>query len=511
MAIRHFFSPTASARLDKPGRRAFLKTSGTLGAGLIVGFWAVPDVSLAADVPLSTYQANAFVTVGADDTVTLTMPKVEMGQGIYTAISMLIAEELEVDFDKIVIEHSPPDAKAYGLPFGDQFTGGSLSVQTLWEPMRRTGAAARIVLIQAAANAWHVPAAACRGERGEVVHEASGRRVRYGKLVIDASRLPLPDKIDLKPSSAFKIVGSPVKRLDAKGKTDGTAMFGIDTVLPGMKFASVIASPVPGGSLKSVDDKKARSLPGVRDVVRLVDAVAVIADNTWYARQGVAALAIQWNDGPNANVATDDVHALMIAALRKSGAIARTDGDALKVLAGDPKRIEAVYVNPMLAHATMEPMNCTVDVHDDRAEIWVGTQIPARARDSAAKLLGLPPEKVMLHNFLIGGGFGRRLYKDYVDQAVLIGKQVRGPVKVTWSREEDVQHDIFRGVYAHSVAASVDAKGNPVALSHKIAGPSSLAVFSPGWLKDGGARHRRRRRVCAIRVRHSQHAQRVRA
>ena len=471
---------------SSPARRAFLKVSAGVGGSLMVGFSTLPVSALAATPagqPAPGFEANAFITVGADDRVTLTMAKVEMGQGIYTALATLIAEELEVDLDHVALRHAPPDAKAYGAPFGDQFTGGSLSIRTLWEPMRQAGAATRMVLLQAAADAWKVPPASCRAEHGEVLHAASGRRVKYGRLVAAASRLPAPAKVELKPASAFRLIGKPVKRLDAPGKTNGSALFGIDTVLPGMLFASVAASPVFGGKLSSVDDTNARALPGVRAVVRLPNAVAVVADNTWYARQGVAALQIVWDEGANAKLDTAAMRATVEAALQRPGAVARNVGDALKMVQADPRRVEASYLNPLLAHAPMEPMNCTVHVRADSAEIWVGTQVPARARDAAAKILGLAPEKVTLHNHLVGGGFGRRLEHDYVDQAVAIARQVKAPVKVTWTREEDIQHDIFRGMYAHRVSATLDAQGYPTALVHKLAGPSNLASFAPGWIK----------------------------
>jgi isoquinoline 1-oxidoreductase beta subunit len=475
---------------DIAGRRGFLKVAAAAGGSLMVGFWTLPGEALAATgtaakgaVPADL---NAFIAIGADDSITLTMPKVEMGQGTYTSIPMLIAEELEVDMDKIVLRHAPADAKVYGAPFGDQFTGGSLTIRTMYEPMRQTGAAARMVLIQAAADQWQVAPDSCRAEHGEVVHTASGRRIKYGKLVDAAAKLPAPTKIALKDAKEFKLIGKPLKRLDAKGKTDGTAMFGIDAQVKGMKVAVVAASPVIGGKLKSVNDAKARKLRGVRQVVKLDNAVAVVADNYWYAKQGLAALDIVWDEGKYAKLSTEDVRDTMLAALKKPGKVARNDGDALKTIAADGKRIEATYLNPMLAHATMEPMNCTVHVKGDgTAEIWTGSQVPARARDDAAKVLGLAPEKVTLHNHLIGGGFGRRLYTDYVTQAAAIAKQVKAPVKLVWSREEDIQHCLFRGLYAHSVSASLDSNGKPVAFSHKIAGPSNLAAFAPGWLKDG--------------------------
>ncbi len=482
MTISPLVSATDSAVVSAE-RRGFLKASGALGGGLMVGFWSLPGEVLAADRKLPDFEANAYITIGADDKVTLTMSRIEMGQGTYTSLPMLIAEELEVDLDHVVLRHAPPNVAVYGAPIGDQFTGGSLTIRTMWESMRQTGAAARMVLIQAAADGWKVPAESCHAAHGQVLHKASGRKINYGKLVEAAAKLPVPTKIALKPASEFKLIGKPIQRLDGKSKTNGTAQYGIDTVLPGLRYASVAASPVLGGKLKSVNDAKARALPGVRDVVKLDNAVAVIADNTWYARQGIAALEIVWDEGPNANLSTDDIRKTMLAALDRPGAVARNDGDASKLLAADPKRIEAVYINPMLSHAPMEPMNCTVHIQPGSAEIWTGTQVPARVRDAAARLLGLPPEKVTLHNYLIGSAFGRRLYHDYVEQAVAIGRQVKGPVKVTWTREEDVQHDLFRGLYAHRVSASLDDKGFPVALSHKIAGPSNLATFAPAFMK----------------------------
>lgn len=482
MGIRHFIAGDAGMSAS---RRGFLKASGALGGALVVGFWALPEAAR-ADAAARTYVASAFITIGADDSVTLTMAKVEMGQGAYTVLPMLIAEELEVGLDQVALRHAPPDARVYGLPFGDQFTGGSLTIRTLWEPMRQTGAAARMVLIQAAANGWNVAPSECHAERGVVRHRASGRSLRYGQLVVAAAALPVPDRIELKPASEFKLVGTPAKRLDAKEKTDGSARFGIDVSLPGMKIASVAASPVFGGTLVSVDAGKAARMRGVRQVVRLKDAVAVVADNTWYARQGVEALKIVWNDGANAGLDTAGMRRLMMDALHQPGVVARNDGDALAVLAAAAAPIERHYVNPMLAHAPMEPINCVVHVKAGSAEIWVGTQAPARARDAAARVLGLAPEQVTLHNHLIGGGFGRRLEVDYVEQAAAIGRQVAGPVKVIWTREEDIRHDVFRGLYAHAVTASVDERGYPVALSHKFAGPSNLARWAPSWMTKEG-------------------------
>ncbi|MBB3178767.1 molybdopterin cofactor-binding domain-containing protein [Variovorax sp. Sphag1AA] len=484
MAFEIFKCPANDVGPASASRRALLQTGGAVAAGLAIGVNLLQEFAAAASA--SSFAPNAFVQIESDDRITLTMAKIEMGQGTYTSIAMLIAEELEVNPERIVLRHAPADVKAYGAPFGDQFTGGSTSIRTLHEPMRQAGAAARILLVNAAAQTWNVAASTCRAERGEVIHGPSGRRLRYGALAARASRLPMPKDIPLKPASEFKVIGKAVKRLDAKGKTDGTALFGIDAVVPGMKFASIVVSPVIGGRVKSVNDGKAKALPGVVDVVKIDDAVAVIAENTWYAQRGTQALEIVWDEGPNAHLSTDDLHQLMSLALGRPGVVARNDGDALKVIAADPARVSSNYSNPMLAHATMEPANCTVHVRADGADIWVGTQVPARARDRAAQLLGLPPEKVTLHNFLLGGGFGRRLYHDYVDQAVLIARQVNYPVKVVWPREQDIQREPHRGHYAHTITASLNAEGLPVAISHKTSGPSNLGVFAPAWIKPDG-------------------------
>ena len=464
-------------------RRQFLQVSGVLAGSLVIGIQLFPT-SVDAASKAAPFQANAFVTLRPDDKVVITVPKIEMGQGAYTAIPMLIAEELEVDLSQVVIEHAPPNAAVYGLPFNDQFTGGSTSIRTLWEPMRGAGAAARTVLIQAAAAKWKVPPETCAAEHGEVVHKPSNRRVKYSALLKDAAKLPLPEKPALKDPANFTLIGTRAKRLDTPAKVDGSALFGIDAVPKGVRYATVAASPVIGGKLKSVDDSKARTLKGVLKVIKLDNAVAVVAENTWYAKRGLAALDIVWDDGPNAALKTADVEQQMKAALARTGVVGRNDGDALKVLGEGGDIVEAGYTNPYLAHATMEPMNCTVHVKPDSAELWLGTQVPARARDAAAKVLGLAPEKVTLHGFLLGGGFGRKLYTDWVEQAALIAKQFDGPVKVTWTREEDIQHCLFRGFYAHQVKAKVDQNGNPVALFHRVAGPANVVVWAPAFVKD---------------------------
>ena len=474
-----------------PSRRLFLKSAGLVGGAWVLGL--LPGAgeqafAAGASAAATQFDPNAFISIHSDGSVTLTMPKIEMGQGTYTSLPMLLAEELEIGLEQVRLRHAPPDVALYGGARHDQFTGGSLSIQTLWLPLRQAGASARTVLVAAAAQGWNVAPESCHAAHGVVHHAASKRQIAYGALIDAAARLPLPAApVPLKARRDFKLLGTPQKRLDTRGKVDGSAQFGIDVVLPGMLFASVAACPVAGGTLKSVDDRRARALPGVRDVVRLSDAVAVIADNTWHARQGVAALEIAWDDGPNTALSTAGIAAIMARAAARPGKVARNDGDAAGVLAAAPasQRYTSTYTNPMLAHAPMEPINCTVHVQLERAELWVGTQIPARARDAVAKRLGIAPEQVTLNGYLLGGAFGRRLHSDFIEQAALIGRQVKGPVKVTWTREEDMQHDVYRGHYHHVVSASVGEDGWPLALFHKLAGPSNIAPFSPGLLRDG--------------------------
>lgn len=475
---------SVSSAAEFASRRGFLKVAGLIGGGLVIGSWSV--VASAGELPQNpSFVANAFIRINADSSVSLTIPKIEMGQGTYTSLPMLIAEELEIDLAAVSILHAPPDANVYGGPLKDQFTGASNSIRTLWEPLRTAGAATRMILIQAAADQWQVSPDSCFAEKASVIHRPTGRKIRYGELIEPASKLALPTQVVLKKKADFKLIGKRMKRLDVSGKVNGKALYGIDTVLPNMLFASVAACPVFGGRLKSVDSAKALKLPGVKQIVRLDNAVAVIADNTWYARQGVSALKITWDEGEHANLMTEDIRKTMEAAALRPGKIARNDGDVEHILASSSNRMESVYINPMLAHAAMEPINCTVDIKPDSAEIWVGTQIPARARDSAALALGLSPDQIKLNGFLLGGAFGRRLHADFIDQAVLIGKQVRRPVKITWTREEDMQHDTFRGLYYHKVSAALDPDGFPVAWSHKLAGPSNIAPFAPGRLRDG--------------------------
>jgi len=467
----------ATEALNDPhlSRRSFLAASAVAGCGLALSV-CLPELTRNSAANLSTFAPNAFVRIGHDGQVTLIMHKVEMGQGTYTSMAMLLAEELEVDLGQVRLEHAPPSDDLYAEPlFGVQQTGGSTSVRGNWEPLRCAGATARSVLVAAAAQSWKVDENSCHAARGEVIHAPTGRRLSYGSLVDKAAALPLPRKVQLKDPKDFRLIGTPAKRLDAPDKVNGTAVFGIDVKVPGMKVATVAACPVLGGKLASVDDSKAKAIKGIHQVVRLDDAVAVVADHMWAAIKGLAALDIRWDEGPNAKLSTAHIVQELAAASQRSGLVARREGDPAKALASATQNVEAVYEVPFLAHATMEPVNCTAHVRPDGCDIWVGTQVPTFAQTTAAKLTGLPPEKVRIHNHLLGGGFGRRLEVDFIVRAVEIAKQVRSPVKVVWTREEDIQHDMYRPYYFDRIAAGLDGHGKPIAWTHRVTGPSIMA------------------------------------
>jgi isoquinoline 1-oxidoreductase beta subunit len=468
-------------------RRSFLVAGAAAGGGLLLGFYLPQLIGAKAQtVTTDAFSPNAFVRIGRDDGVTLVMPQVEMGQGTYTSMSMLIAEELEVALAQVTVEAAPPDDKLYANPLlGFQVTGGSTSVMAMWEPLRRAGAAARVMLIAAAAGEWNVDPESCRAEKGEVISPTTGQKLNYGALVDAAAKLPLPEKVALKEPKDFTLIGTPAKRLDTPDKVNGKAQFGIDAMLPGMKFATVAACPVFGGKLASVDDSKAMAIKGVRQVVRLDNAIAVVGDHMWAAKQGLDALDIDWEDGPNANVSTASIVQQMEIASRQPGVTARSDGDVAKAMPGAAKKVEAVYEMPFLAHAAMEPMNCTVHVTPNGCEIWVGIQVVSRAQATAAQVTGLPLDKIQVHNHLIGGGFGRRLDVDGITQAVAIAKQVDGPVKVVWSREEDIQHDVYRPYYYDRFTAGLDEQNRLVAWHHRVTGSSILARWAPPAFVNG--------------------------
>jgi isoquinoline 1-oxidoreductase beta subunit len=465
-------------------RRRLLQVGLAVGGGLLL---QVRIPAAQADAGPLPSAPDAYIRIDGDGQVTLTMPFVEMGQGTYTSVPMLVAEELEVDLDQVRLEHAPPNDKVYGNPLlaGVQATGGSTSVRAAWQPLREAGAAARIMLIAAAAKQWQVDAASCRAQRGAVLHTESGRSLGYGALAAEAARMPVPQTIALKAPAEFRLIGKPARRLDTPAKVDGTAVFGIDARPPGVRIAVLAQSPVFGGRVKTMDEVAAKAVKGMRQVVRLADAVAVVADHMGAAKKGLDALAVEWEPGANATLSSAGIAAALEQAVRSPGAVAQNAGDVGSALARAVTKVEAEYAVPFLAHATMEPMNCTVHVRPDACEIWVGTQVIARAQAAAAEVTGLPLDNVTVHNHLIGGGFGRRLEVDGIRRAVQIARQVEGPVKVIWTREEDIQHDMYRPTFLDRLTAGLDAAGRPVAWDHRFAGSSVIARWLPPAFSNG--------------------------
>ncbi|MNM00577.1 Isoquinoline 1-oxidoreductase subunit beta [compost metagenome] len=471
--------------LSNPSRRVFLKAGAAVGGGLIISF-VLPSGLRAAQTEETDYTPNAYVRIDRQGRIFLTIQPVEMGQATYTSMPALIAEELEVDLDQVTIEHAPADDKRYANPMlGFQVTGGSTSVPGNWKPLREAGAAARILLVNAAAIKWGVEPASCRAERGRVLHPASGRQLSYGELVDTAVGLPMPDVIPLKAPKDFKLIGTPAPRTDAPGKVNGKAVFGIDVRPEGLKVAAIMLSPVVGGTLGEVDPAPAMAIKGVHTVLKSDNAVAVVADHMGAARKGLAALKPKWNEGANASVSSAQMIEAMKTASEQPGIQVRKEGDAQAALDSSAKRIDAVYQVPWLAHACLEPVNCTVHVRKDACELWLGIQVPARAKAVAAQLTGLPEEAVTVHNHLIGGGFGRRLETDFVSDAVKLAKQVDYPLKVIWSREEDTRHSTLRPYHYNHLSAALDEQGTPTAFTHKVTGGSILARWAPIVFKNG--------------------------
>jgi isoquinoline 1-oxidoreductase beta subunit len=490
--------------MNDVSRRHFIVAGAAAGGGLLVGFSLAgcerrprdekpPESAVgSATTQISQQPANlapnAFIRIARDGAVTFVVHKVEMGQGTFTSIPMLIAEELDVDLQKVQLEQAPPNNGLYADPLlGGQVTGGSTSVRGAWEPLRRAGATVRAMLVQAAAEQWKVDAKECQTAAGVVTHAASGRSLHYGQLVDAAARLKPPADVPLRQATDFRLIGKSTRRLDSAAKVNGRAQFGIDARLPNMLVATVAASPVRGGKLAGLDEAKAKAVAGVRQVLRLENAVAVVGDHMWAAKQGLAAAAPTWQDGQYANVTLAQIVKDMETASLNAGAVARNDGDAAGQIAAAKRRVEAVYQMPFLAHATMEPINCTIDLKADQCDVYVGTQVPVLAQAAVAKVTGLPQEKVRVHNHYIGGGFGRRLEVDFIEQAAQFARlrQGQGPLKIVWTREEDIQHDMYRPYYIDRMAAALDDKGIPVAWSHRITGSSIMARFAPGSVKDG--------------------------
>ena len=472
------------------GRRTFLKAGGLAVAFVWFGS-AKPAMALVnphrqagdARAAAATFAPNAFVRIDADGAIRLVMPMVEMGQSIYTGSCMLLAEELDVGLDQIRLEHAPPSDELYGMKIlKGQITGGSTSTRSTFTELRQAGAVARTLLVAAAAARWKVAPASCTVERGVVHHLASGRSLRYAQVAAAANKLPEPGEVRLKQASEFRLIGKPMARLDAGDKVRGATTFGIDVRLPDMRVATVKACPTFGGRLARVDERAARAVAGVIDVLRIDNAVAVVAVHFWAARRGLEALDIEWDHGANKALTTRDLRDALAASQAKGTAIVGRDTGSRP--AGE--FVEATHKLPMLAHATMEPLNATVHVTPTGCDIWAGTQVPTRVVANAARITGLPVACVRLHPQYLGGGFGRRLETDYVDQAVAFAKRVPYPLKIVWTREEDIRHDIVRPMYHDVVSAVVDKQGRPVWFGDRICSATVLGRWRPGGMRKNG-------------------------
>jgi isoquinoline 1-oxidoreductase beta subunit len=475
-----------ATRAQTTSRRALLR--GGLAGGFMLAFrlplQAANEPEQPDDNTEGQFAPDAFIRIDHSGKTTLVMPQVEMGQGVYTALAMILADELDADFAQVALEHAPPSDKLYGNPlFGIQATGNSNSVRAFWQPLRVAGATARAMLVQAAAEEWQVDPASCSASNSVVSHAASGRKLAYADLVDAASNVPIPQKPPLKNPKDFVLIGKPIKRLDTPGKSDGKVIYGIDTMLPGMKFATLAACPVFGGKVAHVDDSAAKTIPGVQKVIVLDDLVAVVGDHMWAAKKGLDALVVTWNEGPNAQVSSHDIWENLRAASKRDGAVAKSIGDVAKGLEQGDK-LAAEFELPFLAHAPMEPMNCTVRLTPGACEIWTGTQVMTRVQETAAKAAGVPIDKVTVHNHLLGGGFGRRLETDMVASAVRIAQHLDAPVKVVWTREEDIQHDIYRPVYRDVISASLSG-GKIVAWKYRVSGSSIMARWFPAGFQKG--------------------------
>jgi isoquinoline 1-oxidoreductase beta subunit len=478
---------TTSLSLD---RRAFLKTGAAAGTGLLIGFHLPAFASSAEEQEKKNPNPlNAWVHIAPDNHVSLILGKSEMGQGIMTALPMILAEELSLDWSKVKIEQAPTNPAIY-----DHGTGGSGSIAGSWLPLRRAGAAAREMLISAAAQRWNVNRDTCVAKDGGVLHGARKNFLTYGELAEDAAKLPIPDfkTVALKNSDDFTIVGHDKRRYEGSAKATGKAVFGIDARMPGMQYAVIARCPIFGGKVKSFDAAKAKAVPGVKDVIAIdavgegaftAGGVAVLADNSWAAMQGRKALEITWDEGPHAAESTEWLHNQFVENTAKPGKVVRNDGDADATLAGAAKKVEATYEFPFAAHATMEPMNCTVHIRPDGAEAWVPTQAPQWAQDIIVGISGLPRDKVIVNTTLMGGGFGRRYMGDFVMEAAQIAKVTGKPVQVLWTREDDMQHDFYRPSSYHKMSGAVDAQGNLAAWKHFQTSTSIDAM----WSKEGEA------------------------
>jgi isoquinoline 1-oxidoreductase subunit beta len=478
------------SEIIKITRRDFLKTGALVGGGLMLGFHLPVRESFSETPaqPAMPIVPNAFIRIGTDNAVTIIVNHSEMGQGVYTSLPMLIAEELECDWSKVKVVSAPVDPVYNHTAYGMQMTGGSSSVWSEYDRLRMVGAAAREMLITAAAAVWKVDKTSCRAEKGKVIH-GSGKSLTYGKLADRAATLPVPQDVMLKDPSKFEVIGKPTKRLDTPEKVNGRALFGLDIRVPGMLTALIVRPPVFGAKVVSVNADKAKTIPGVQDVVQIPSGVAVIASGFWPAKKGRDALEIVWNEGEGATFATAVMRDQYLSLAQTPGMVVRKEGDIADALPKAAKQVSAEYEVPYLSHATMETLNCLVDLRADSCEIWTGTQFQTVDRNAAARVAELAPEKVRIHTTLLGGGFGRRANprSDFVIEAVQVAKAIGKPVKVVWTREDDITGGYYRPMWLDQIAAGLDAGGNPVAWQHTIVGQSILSgtPFEQMLVKNG--------------------------
>ncbi|MBI5205697.1 MAG: xanthine dehydrogenase family protein molybdopterin-binding subunit [Nitrospirae bacterium] len=458
-------------------RRDFLKTGAALGGGLILGFSLSEPARAIAKKSAAEFAPNAFIRIGKDNIVTIIVNKSEMGQGVYTSLPMLVAEELGCDLSKVRIESAPVAPEYNHTEWGPfQGTGGSSSIRSTWVQFRKAGASARTMLITAASDTWKVAPSECRSEKGFVINDRTKKKLSFGSLAEKASHLEPPRDVPLKEPKEFKVIGKPTKRLDTPEKVNGKAIFGIDAKAAGALTALIARPPVFGGKIKSFNDEKARKVPGVKDVVQIPSGIAVVARDFWSAYKGREALETRWDDGENASLSTKKMRLEYAKLSKTQGATARKEGEALQEFTKASKQITAEYEVPYLAHAAMETLNCLVDLRDDGCDIWTGTQFQTVDRDAAAAIAGLKPEKVRLHTMLLGGGFGRRANpaSDFVGEAVHVAKAIKKPVKVIWTREDDIKGGYYRPMWYDRISAGLDDKGNPIAWMHTIVGQSII-------------------------------------
>ncbi len=477
-------------KLASQPRRHFLKSASALTGGLVISFWLPGGGGRMAFAQAPTPPAvapNAFLRIGKDGTVTVIVKHLEFGQGVTTALPMILCEELECDWGKVRYELAPAGAQYAHTAFGMQMTGGSSSVWNSYDQLRTVGAQARTMLMQAAADQWKVKPAEVRAEKGFVLGPG-GKKLSYGQLADAAGKLPVPDKVALKPAKDFKLIGKPTRRIDSAEKVDGSARFGMDVKRNDLRTALVAHSPTFGGHAKSMNTEKVKTVPGVTHVVQISTGVAVLATHFWAAKKGRDALEVDWEPGPNASLSSAEMKRQFLETAKTPGKVAKQseNPEAIKSAA---KTLVAEYTVPFLAHAPMEPLNCTVEVREGGAEIWVGSQFQSVDLAAAARTLGLKPEQVTLHTMLAGGGFGRRAnpVSDYVVEACEIAQRAKVPVKVVWTREDDIRGGFYRPLYVHRVEVGLDAKGNVAAWNHAIVGPSIVAntAFEAMLVKDG--------------------------